>query len=113
MSNCVFCKIVKGDIPSTKAYEDEQVYAFHDINPAAPVHVLFIPKKHIKSMADIKEEDLPLIAHIHWVIHKLADELGLKEGYRIVNNCGKAGGQEVPHLHFHLLGGRSLSWPAG
>ncbi len=113
MSDCIFCKIISGEIPSKKAYEDEKVLVFHDINPAAPVHVLVIPKKHIKSMADIKEEDLSLIGHIHWVIHNLADELGLQEGYRIVNNCGKAGGQEVPHLHFHVLGGRTLSWPAG
>lgn len=113
MSDCIFCKIVAGQIPSKKVYEDEKVLAFYDINPAAPVHVLVIPKEHIESMMDVKKDQQELIGHIHGVIKNIADELDLKDGYRIVNNCGQNGGQEVPHLHFHLLGGRSLTWPPG
>lgn len=113
MTDCIFCKIVQGDIPSKKVYEDEQLLAFYDINPAAPIHILIIPKIHIRSMAEIKPENLELVGRIHGVIHDLAEEIGLEKGYRIVNNCGEDGGQEVHHLHFHLLGGRSLTWPPG
>ena len=114
MKDCLFCKIASGDIPSKKAYEDEQVIVFHDISPAAPVHVLIVPKRHLASINDVTEADGGLIAHVFKVAVQVASELGLSEnGYRIVNNCGKDGGQTVAHLHFHLLGGRYLDWPPG
>ncbi len=114
MSDCIFCKIVNGEIPSKKIYEDENVYAFYDISPEAPVHFLVIPKEHIKSANYITKENSNIIAHIFEVINKITSELGIsKDGYRIVNNCGKLGGQEVDHLHFHVLGGRELKWPPG
>ena len=114
MNDCIFCKIAKGEIPSKKVYEDDKVFVFHDINPEAPVHVLVIPKEHIASANDIDESKSDIIAHIFLVIHKIVRELGIAEdGYRIVNNCGEDGGQTVNHLHFHILGGRSLKWPPG
>ncbi|MGI6588803.1 MAG: histidine triad nucleotide-binding protein [Peptococcia bacterium] len=113
MKECLFCKIIRGEIPSKKAYEDERVLAFYDINPTAPIHVLVIPKEHIASLAEVKEEQLELIGYLHGVIRKVAKDLGLENGYRVVNNCGQDGGQEVKHLHFHLLGGRKMTWPAG
>ena len=107
--NCVFCKIIKGEIPSNKVYEDNEILAFKDINPAAPIHVLVIPKKHIKSLADMKDGDEEIIAKIYSVINKIAEKQGFKEkGYRVIVNCGKDGGQEVEHLHFHLLAGKQL-----
>lgn len=109
MENCLFCKIIKGEIPTNKVYEDDEILAFKDINPKAPVHILVIPKKHISSAKEIKEEDEALIGKMFTVINKIADEFKLENGYRIVNNCGKDGGQEVMHLHFHLLGGKKLS----
>lgn len=112
MNECIFCKIVQGEIPSKKIYEDDKVIAFHDINPEAPVHVLIIPKQHIESANELNEENSYLVAHIFMVIKKIAKEHGIdKEGYRIVNNCGEYGGQTVPHLHFHLFGGKSFGWP--
>lgn len=112
--DCLFCKIIKGEIPSKKVYEDERVYAFYDISPAAPVHVLLIPKTHIPSANALTEENADVVGHIFAVAAKLAKSLGIAEsGYRIVNNCGEDGGQTVGHLHFHLLGGRSLTWPPG
>lgn len=111
--DCIFCKIVNGEIPSTKVYEDETVYAFNDLSPQAPVHVLVIPKEHITSAADITEENSAVVAHIFEVIAKIAKEKGLDDGYRIVNNCGDSAGQTVKHLHFHLMGGREFTWPAG
>ena len=108
MDNCLFCKIINGVIPSNKVYEDDEILAFKDINPIAPVHILVIPKKHISSAKDIKVEDEALIGRMFTVINKIADELGLDNGYRIINNCGEDGGQEVMHLHFHLIGGRKL-----
>lgn len=114
VSDCVFCKIVSGELPSQKVYEDDRVLAFEDISPAAPVHVLIIPKKHIPSIMHLKEEDLPLIQDIHRVGQQVADQLGVSQkGFRLVNNCGENGGQTVGHLHYHLLGGRHLSWPPG
>lgn len=114
MNDCLFCKIINGDIPSNKIYEDDLVYAFYDINPAAPVHVLIIPKVHISSANEISEENSSVIAHIFKVIANLTKELGIaQDGYRVVNNCGEMGGQTVNHLHFHLLGGRNLTWPPG
>lgn len=112
MNDCIFCKIIKGEIPSKKIYEDDKVIAFHDINPEAPVHVLIIPKEHIESANDLNEENSSLVAHIFMVIAKLAKDLKIdKDGYRVVNNCGEYGGQTVPHLHFHLFGGKSFGWP--
>ncbi|WP_032121924.1 histidine triad nucleotide-binding protein [Clostridium amazonitimonense] len=114
MDSCIFCKIIRGEIPSSKVYEDDKVYAFRDINPEAPVHVLIIPKVHIKSANEINEENAEIISHIFIVASNLAKELGIAHtGYRIVNNCGEQGGQTVEHLHFHLLGGRDLTWPPG
>ncbi|GIM28075.1 histidine triad nucleotide-binding protein [Clostridium polyendosporum] len=114
MENCIFCKIIKGEIPSKKIYEDDKVIAFHDISPAAPVHVLVIPKEHIESANYITQENSKVIAHIFQVINKIVEELNISQGgYRIVNNCGNDGGQTVNHLHFHVLGGRELQWPPG
>lgn len=109
MEDCIFCKIIKGEIPSTKVYEDEEILAFKDINPAAPIHILVIPKKHIKSLVELEKEDEILIGKIYTVINKIAEQQGVKEkGYRVIVNCGKDGGQEVGHLHFHLLAGKPL-----
>lgn len=114
MADCIFCQIVAGKIPSNKVYEDEEVIAFHDIAPKAPVHVLIIPRKHIPTMADVTEEDLPLIAAIHRAALTVARDLGVAEtGFRLVNNCKEDGGQEVFHLHYHLLGGTRLGSPFG
>lgn len=111
--DCLFCKIINGDIPSNKAYEDELVYAFHDIDPQAPFHVLIIPKQHIASAACINAENSSVIAHIFEVAAKLAEQFELKDGFRIVTNCGQDGGQTVNHLHFHMLAKRNLAWPPG
>ena len=109
MEDCLFCKIIKGEIPSDKVYEDEEILAFKDINPVAPVHILVIPKKHIDSIAKIEKEDEALIGKIYTVINKIAEQQGVKEnGFRVVTNCGKDGGQEVMHLHFHLIAGTKL-----
>lgn len=109
MEDCVFCKIIKGEIPSDKVYEDEEIIAFKDIQPAAPIHVLIIPKKHIENLLEVKEEDSYLISHIYQVINKIAKDLNIEEdGFRVIVNCGKDAGQEVMHLHFHLLAGRKL-----
>ena len=109
MEDCIFCKIVKGEIPSSKVYEDEDILAFKDINPVTPVHILVIPKKHIESLNDIEAEDEKLLGKIFLTIKKIAKEQGIAEkGYRVVNNCGEDGGQEVKHLHFHILGGKKL-----
>lgn len=108
MEDCLFCKIIKGEIPSEKVYEDEEILAFKDINPLAPVHILVIPKKHIATADDIEEIDEPVIGKMFTVIKKLAKENNLENGYRIINNCKEDGGQEVKHLHFHLIGGRKL-----
>ena len=107
--DCLFCKIIKGDIPSTKVYEDELVYAFRDINPQAPTHVLVIPKAHIDSVNGITEENSAVVAHIFEVIPKIAAAEGLSGGYRVVSNCGADAGQTVFHLHFHILGGKQLA----
>lgn len=113
MSDCIFCKIVAGEIPSSKVYEDDTVLAFRDLNPTAPVHILIIPKTHIKSAAEITPENSAVVAHIFEVAAVIAKEQGLDDGFRIVNNCGDSAGQSVKHLHFHLLGGREFGWPAG
>ena len=114
MSDCLFCKIAAGEIPSTKVYEDEKVYAFLDIDPQAPKHIIVIPKEHISSANEISEDNASVIGHIFAVIARLAKEQGFdKDGYRIVNNCGENGGQTVGHIHFHVLAGRLLGWPPG
>lgn len=114
MSGCLFCKIIEGQIPSTKVYEDEEVLAFRDIEPQAPEHIIIIPKMHIASANEITAENSAVIAKIYEAAAKIAKDLGFADnGYRIVNNCGEHGGQTVGHLHFHLLGGRSLQWPPG
>jgi len=108
-NDCIFCKIIKGEIPSSKVYEDEEILAFNDINPAAPVHVLVIPKKHITSLATMEDGEEKIISKIYKVINQIAEKQGFKEnGYRVIVNCGKDGGQEVGHLHFHLLAGKQL-----
>jgi len=115
MSDCIFCKIIKGEIPSALVYENEHVVAFKDISPVAPIHLLIVPKKHIPTTMDITEEDgTTIIPQIFAAIGHLAKEFNLEqEGFRVVNNCGSYGGQTVNHLHFHLLGGRQLQWPPG
>ena len=111
--DCIFCKIANGTIPSTKVYEDELILAFRDLDPQAPTHVLIIPKEHIASADEITEENAVVVAHIFTVAKTIAAQEGLTNGYRIVNNCGEDGGQTEKHLHFHLLGGRSMKWPPG
>ena len=106
---CLFCKIVAGEIPSTKVYEDETVLAFRDIAPQAPTHILVIPKAHIASVAEVTADNSAVIAHIFEVIAKVAEAEGLKDGYRVVSNCGDHAGQTVHHLHFHILGGKQLN----
>jgi histidine triad (HIT) family protein len=109
MSNCLFCKIIAGDIPSTKVYEDETVYAFRDIAPQAPTHILVVPKAHIDSCGCITPENSAVVAHIFEVIPQIAKAEGLDKGFRVVSNCGEDGCQSVLHLHFHILGGEKLS----
>ena len=106
--NCLFCKIIAGDIPSTKVYEDETVYAFRDIAPQAPTHILVVPKAHIDSCGAITAENSAVVAHIFEVIPQIAKAEGLVNGYRVVTNCGADSGQTVPHLHFHILGGKAM-----
>ncbi|MBQ9805666.1 MAG: histidine triad nucleotide-binding protein [Clostridia bacterium] len=108
MSNCIFCKIIAGEIPSSKVYEDESVYAFRDINPMAPVHVLIVPKVHIESADGINADNADFVARIFEVVPKIAAAEGLTNGYRVITNCGEDGCQSVKHLHFHLLGGKKL-----
>ena len=109
MSDCLFCKIIAGDIPSTKVYEDEKILAFRDIAPQAPTHVLVVPKLHIADCNGISDENCDVVAHIFSVIPKIAAAEGLTGGYRVVSNCGAAAGQTVQHLHFHILGGKQLA----
>ena len=106
--DCIFCKIIEGSVPSAKVYEDESVYAFRDINPMAPVHVLVVPKKHILSMDAVNEENSECVAAIFRAIPKIAAAEGLKNGYRVISNCGEDACQTVKHLHFHILGGKKL-----
>ena len=111
--DCLFCKIAAGEIPSTKVYENDDVYAFLDIEPQAPFHAIVIPKQHIKSAADITAENSDVIAKIFEAISEIAKNENLEDGFRVVNNCGKDGGQTVGHIHFHLLARRNLAWPPG
>ncbi|WP_139904065.1 histidine triad nucleotide-binding protein [Clostridium thermarum] len=114
MEGCIFCKIASGEIPAEKVFESANVLAFKDINPGAPVHILIIPKKHIASVNDIEDQDVNIIGEIFIAAKKIASSLGVAEdGYRVVTNCGENAGQTVRHLHYHLLGGRSLKWPPG
>lgn len=109
MENCLFCKIIAGEIPSAKVYEDDTVYAFRDINPQAPTHVLVIPKEHIPSIDGVTAGNAAVVAHIFETIPKIAAAEGLKNGYRVISNCGPDACQSVHHLHFHLLGGKQMS----
>ena len=113
MSDCLFCKIAAGDIPSKIVHQDDELIAFHDIGPQAPVHILIVPRKHIVSLDDADEADLALMGRILLTSKQIAAEQGIAGGYRVVNNCGASAGQSVFHIHFHLLGGRSLGWPPG
>ena len=113
MSKTIFKRIIDGEIPAKIIYDDDVCLAFHDVNPQAPTHVLIIPKKEIASIDALGDEDGPLVAHLWMVIRKLAKQLKLASGYRVVVNCGAEAGQTVDHLHFHLIGGRSLGWPPG
>lgn len=108
MNDCLFCKIIAGEIPSKKVYEDELCYAFYDISPLAPTHFLVVPKLHLASAAEITPENAAVVGHIYAVIAKLAHELGFADGFRVVTNCGEAAGQTVRHLHFHVLAGTTL-----
>ena len=113
MSDCLFCKIVEGEIPSTKVYEDDMILALRDLEPQAPEHVLVIPKKHIASLDDVTEEDQEILGYLMCKIKDIAADLGIENGYRVVNNCGEDGLQTVKHIHFHLLGKRKMTWPPG
>lgn len=110
--DCLFCSIVAGEIPSKKVYEDENLYAFYDIAPQAPVHFLVIPKEHIPSCGEVTPENSAVVARCFEAIAKITKEMGINE-YRVVSNCGKQAGQTVPHLHFHVLSGRDMTWPPG
>lgn len=113
LADNIFLKIIEGKIPARIAYQDDLCLAFHDINPQAPVHVLIIPKKVIATHADVTVEEKALLGHLHVVAARLAEQLGLADGYRLVLNCKEKAGQTVPHLHLHLLGGRQMAWPPG
>ncbi len=110
---CLFCKIIAGEIPSKKVFEDELTYAFRDIHPQAPSHILIVPRKHLTSLAHASEEDRELLGYLHLVAAKIAESEGLRNGFRTVINIGADGGQTVDHLHIHLLGGRAMGWPPG
>ena len=113
MADCVFCRIIAGDIPAARVYEDDKRVAFKDLEPQAPVHLLVIPKLHIHNLDAVEEATAPIIGHIFGKIPGIMAAQGITEGYRVVNNCGQDGGQTVEHLHFHCLGGRDLGWPPG
>ncbi len=114
MKDCLFCKIIAGELDTDLVYEDEKMVAFADINPQAPVHLLLVPRKHIPTLVDLEEEDYSLIGHIYKAANQLAREKGLADdGFRVVSNCKDNGGQTVGHIHFHLLGGRFMQWPPG
>lgn len=113
MPDCIFCRIIRGEAPARKVYEDERVFVFEDINPQAPTHVLIIPKKHIIGVKEAQPEDAEIIGYLHLVAAQIARQRGIEDGYRTVFNVGPRAGQSVFHLHLHLLGGRSLRWPPG
>ncbi len=111
--DCIFCKIVAGEIPSKQVFEDDHVVAFQDANPQAPVHLLVIPRRHVASLNEADESDAALLGRLLLTCRRLAAEQGVGSGYRVVNNCGASAGQSVFHLHFHVLGGRDMKWPPG
>ena len=111
--DCIFCAIANGEIPANKVYEDDKILAFYDLEPQAPVHILIIPREHIKWAYDVNEENSAVIAHIFAKIPEIAKKLGIEDGFRVVNNCGTLAGQSVHHIHFHLMAGRAFTWPAG
>ena len=111
--DCIFCKIIEGTIPAKAVYQDESVFAFSDINPKAPIHLLIVPREHIASLNDANNDKKELLGHLLWVAADIAEKRGLGDGYRVVVNTGEDGGQTVDHLHLHLLGGRSMTWPPG
>jgi histidine triad (HIT) family protein len=113
MNDCIFCRIVKGKIPSKKVYEDEHTYAFEDLDPKAPTHVLIVPKKHIRGLKEAEAGDAEVVGRCHLAAAKIAKDRGIEDGYRTVLNVGPGSGQSVFHMHVHLLGGRKLSWPPG
>jgi histidine triad (HIT) family protein len=113
MSDCLFCKIIRGEIPTKKVYEDDHVFAFEDVNPQAPTHVLIIPKKHIAGLKEAQDKDAEIIGYSQLAAAKIARQRGIEKGYRTVYNVGPGAGQSVFHLHLHLLGGRTLGWPPG
>lgn len=114
MNDCIFCRIISGLIPvKKKVFEDDKVFVFEDINPQAPVHILIIPKKHISGLDAVNQEDIEILGYIQLVASKIAKEMNLKDGYRLVSNSGIDAGQTVAHLHYHLLGGRTFAWPPG
>ncbi len=113
MSDCLFCKIIDGSIPSKKVYEDDDLFAFEDVNPQAPTHILVVPKSHKPTLLELEESDKETIGKVYLVANKLAREKGIDDGFRVVVNCGEKAGQSVFHIHFHLLGGRSFMWPPG
>ncbi len=114
MTDCLFCKMINGEIKPDTVYEDDDILAFNDINPQAPTHVLIIPKKHIDTLNDVEESDENLLGKLSRIAVKLANDAGFaRDGYRVVMNCNNAGGQAVYHIHLHLLGGRQMSWPPG
>ena len=113
MNDCLFCRIVKGEIPAKKVYEDEHVFAFEDINPQAPTHVLLIPKRHLRGLKEAQAEDAELLGRLHLAAAKIGRERGIEDGYRTVLNVGPKSGQSVFHIHVHLIGGRAMKWPPG
>lgn len=113
MGDCIFCMIANGDIPANKAYEDEKILAFHDLEPQAPVHILVIPKQHIASLDDVTPEDADILGYILTKVKDIAADAGIENGYRVVINCGEDGQQTVKHLHVHILGKRKMTWPPG
>jgi histidine triad (HIT) family protein len=113
MSDCLICMMIEGKAPSKKVYEDDLVYALHDIRPQAPTHILIVPKKHIRGLKEAQAEDAEIIGYMHLIAAQLARERGIEEGYRTVFNVGPLSGQSVFHLHLHLIGGRKMSWPPG
>jgi histidine triad (HIT) family protein len=114
MNDCLFCKIIAGEVPSQKVYETKDIFAFEDVNPVAPAHILIVPKKHLETMLELSEEHRDLIGDIHLAANHIARIRGIAEtGYRIVTNCGRDANQTVFHIHFHLIGGRKMEWPPG
>ena len=113
MTECLFCRIISGEIPAKKVYEDEHTFAFEDINPQAPTHVLIIPKKHVRGLKEAQAEDAEMIGRLHFAAAAIGRQRGIEDGYRTVLNVGPKSGQSVFHIHVHLIGGRDMKWPPG